>query len=164
MLSAGILALSGVSCATASASTSPSKAEALISVAFVKERNYIGMSADEVIRLLGRPTMMGSCHIRLPVAGSVDENIKMVLGSSAKYEETGQDETHLIRIRLQFCAVNRTVISQQFTIKDTVFIEGEMIYSSGYTDFILLRKILNEEPKKDGEDEEYILQPGELEA
>ena len=132
-------------------------------MAVVKERNYIGMSAMEVLKILGPPTEMGQCQLMLP---TVHEDLSaelMIKGDAASWHQDGQDEEHFLHLLLQLCAVHGTVVSQQMNVTDQKFIEGETIINMGYTDYILLREVLEAGPNKDGEDGKYILKPGEME-
>jgi len=156
------LIFSGINCVTAA---TPANATAIPEVAAKKgiEKNYLGMSALEVMKKIGPPDSSGVCQIMLPITGKGLEETEMtVRGDGAMWQEVGVDENHVIRILTQLCAVNGIVVSQQTTIADRRFIEGEALLTTGYTDYILLRKVLEEGPQ-DGKDEdgEYILKPGE---
>jgi hypothetical protein len=156
MLTAGLLVFSGVSCvASANATATPE-------VAVEKPGNYIGMKVLEVMKKIGSPDSTGVCHILLPYPGKDFEIDMTVRGDGAMWHESGVDENHVIRTVTQLCAVYGIVVSDQRTIADRQFIEGESLLTMGYTDYILLRKILEAGPTGDGTDGEYILKPGEM--
>ena len=161
MLMAGFLMFSSISCVTV---VGPENVSSVPSLPLVKGGNYIGMPATEVLMLLGPPTDIGECRIELPTPRTKFKfTTKTVVGGAAAWHQDGQDEEHLIHVLVQLCAVYGTVVSQQMHVTDNKFIEGETIINTGYTDYILLRKILEAGPKKDGKDGEYILTPGEIE-
>ena len=168
MLTAGFLMFSGVSCVTAPTSTNTAAipeipAGAIPEMSVVKEGNYIGMSAREVLKIRGPPTEIGQCQLMLPTAYEDLSAKLMITGDSATWHQDGQDEEHFIHLRLRLCAVYATVVSQRMDVADQKFIEGETIIDMGYTDYILLREVLEAGPEKDGKDGEYILKPGEME-
>jgi len=159
LLTAGFLVFSGISCVTA---PTAANAAATLEGPVVKNRNYIGMSAMVVLKILGPPTEMGQCQLMLPIAHKNLSTELMIVGPGVSWHQDGQDEKHFIHLRLQLCVVYGTVVSQQMNITDKKFIEGEITINTGYTDYILLREVLEAGPNKDGEDGEYILKPGEM--
>ena len=158
-LTASLLIFSGINYVT------PANAAATPEVAVEKAGSYLGMKALKVLKKIGPPDSTGVCQILLPIAGKDLKTDMPVLGDGAMWQEAGVDEDHEIRVVTQLCAVNGIVVSQQSTIADRQFIEGESLSVTGYTDYILLREVLEEGPQ-DGKDEdgEYILKPGEMEV
>ncbi len=161
MLTAGFLMFSSIGCVTV---VVPENLPSVPGLPLVKGGNYIGLSAREVLKMIGPPTDMDECQIMLPTAPANLTTKIMITGYSATWHQDGQDEKHFIHILLQLCAVYGTVVSQRMDVADQKFIEGETIIDMGYTDYILLREVLEAGPNKDGKDGEYILKPGEIEV
>jgi len=160
MLTASFLMFSGISCAGVA---TPANAAPISNTPFVTEENYIGMSTVEVMKLIGVPTETGKCQLRLPTAPKNLSAELMVIGDAAKWRAAGPGEGSTWRSLLQLCAVFGTVVSQQMDMSDKKFIEGEMVYRIGFTDYPLLREVIEAGPNKDGQDGIYVLKPGEME-
>lgn len=160
MLTAGLLLFSGIGCVGVA---TPANATPISNTPFVTEENYIGMSTVEVMKLIGVPTERGKCQLRLPTAPKNLSAELIVMGDAAKWNAAGPAEEGSWRSLLQLCAVFGTVVSQQMDMSDKKFIEGEMVYRIGFTDYILLREVIEAGPNKDGNDGVYVLKPGEME-
>ncbi len=160
LLTASFLMFSSISCVTV---VGPENVSSIPSLPLVTGGNYIGMSANEVLKMLGLPTDIGECKLNLPTPEADLELTIEIVGGAAVWHQDRQDEEHYLHVLLQLCSVHGTVISQRMDIMDQKFIEGETLIKMGYTDYILLREVLEAGPKKDGKDGEYILKPGEME-
>lgn len=160
MLTVGFLMFSGISCAGV---VKQANAAPISNTPFVTEENYIGMSAKEVMKKIGTPTDVGKCFIRLPTAPKNLSAQLMVTGDAATWRHSGWEEENSWKSILKLCAIFGTVVSQQMDVTDRKFIEGERVYRIGFTDFILLREVIEAGPKKDGIDGVYVLKPGEME-
>jgi len=160
VLTAGFLMFSGINCV---AGTSSANATPISNAPFADGENYIGMSTMEVMKKIGPPSEMGKCQLKLPTA---PKNLKaelMIVGDAAMWRQGGRKEDSSWHSMIQLCAVFGTVVSQQMDMSDKKFIEGERVYRIGFTDYILLREVIEAGPKKDGEDGVYVLKPGEME-
>jgi len=160
MLTAGFLMFSGINCVAGASSANVTPTP---NTPFVAEENYIGMSTMEVMKKIGPPSETGKCQIRLPTAPKNLSAELIVMGDAAKWRAAGPGEESSWRSLLQLCAIFGTVVSQQMDMSDKKFIEGEMVYRIGFTDYILLREVIEAGPKKDGQDGIYVLKPGEME-
>jgi len=118
--------------------------------------NYIGRNVYGVLQELRQPTKTGTCQIALPVASRNYEDKLLIRGDGASYHKDGQTESYSIHSLLEFCAVFGVIVAQRLEIIERDANE-ETTFKAGRTDYILLRKLLEEGSNQD----EYILKPGE---
>ncbi len=123
------------------------------------DHNYIGWSTREVMKKMGPPHQRGRCQIELPsgTSGQV-----LVMGDGAHWHAAGNFEGQYTRYIREMCAVYGIVVSETIDMLD-VNVDGESTMHMGYTDYALIRKLLEAGPKQDGENGRYILKPGEME-
>jgi hypothetical protein len=122
--------------------------------------NYIGRNLYEVLQVLGNPTETGRCQISLPVTSEMYNNRKLIRGEGLAFHKDGQQGSYSIHTLTELCAVFGTIIAQHVEIieKDT---NEETIFNIGRSDYILLRKLLEEGSEPEEQGREYILKPGE---
>ena len=123
------------------------------------EPNYIGWNAEDVIQEMGPPHKRGQCQVKLPSGVHAQS---LVTGDAARWHFDSEFEgkfTHYIR---ETCAIHGIVVVDTINMADRTA-DGKSTRHMGYTDYVLIRKILEAGPKQDGENGRYILKPGETE-
>ncbi len=123
------------------------------------EHNYIGWTSREVMKKMGPPHQKGRCQIELP---SGNNEQVLVMGDGAHWHFDGEFEGNYTRYIREMCAVYGIVVADTIDMLDRNA-DGESTMHMGYTDYALIRKLLEAGPKQDGEGGRYILKPGEME-
>lgn len=155
MLIVGLLAFGWVSCVSNLAMSN------IIPIPGIErtEHNYIGWRAVDVIKKMGSPHREPRCQIELP---SGINGQTLVMGEGALWHFDGELEGNFTHYTRKICAVHGTVVTDAVYSADRNA-DGESTLHVGYTDYLLIRKLLEAGPKQDGKNGRYIVKPGNME-
>ncbi len=156
MLTAGLFVFGWTSCVNG---LTAANATPITPIENTEKKNYIGSTTREVMEEMGPPSGKDRCQIELP--SGIGEKV-LVMGDGAYWHFDGEYKgtyTHYIR---EMCAVYGTVVVDAISHLERNA-DGESIIHMEYTDYVLIRKLLEAGPRQDGEHGRYILKPGEIE-